>query len=919
MLPPSLHTPDYMTRTKSSEPELTINFTEPAVFIPTYTHKPAVLRGYCELKVKETIMVRRLTVNFRGVSHVHWPHGLHDSKTVTDCTLTVFGSDISGTGPQHSADQENLGMLETGTTECNTSRQKCGLWSTITNKLCSRCKSTVIADCQLLSPGTYTYNFEMILPPQLPESVNVRRSHVRYNVRACLEFPGHFRHDIVQSMPVAAIHCPAEDFVEDAEPVYVARAWKRLLRCDILLSRRGAPLCHILPLTVSFTELANSQFHGLQIYISENVQFLRKDGLVSCLGPFKRRLLYEAAEDCLPDLLPYRLGEDGDHLSEKSESTVLPECEVKPATSEGMTLNIDLALPTCQDHSEGNWMHFSTEYKSARVYHWLDFAPGDLLTKTRTGGQRTTVDLLFLEGGFGLGNSFSRPLSPSVETTRDRGVMSGIISDPAFNDMFTATKDDNTMQATVTAVYEVGCLFGAIIALLFGDRTGRRWMVIAGATIMIIGVVIQVSAMPGSLPLLQFIFGRVITGIGNGMNTSTIPTYQAECSKTSNRGLLICIEGGIIAIGTAIAYWIDYGAHYGPQDLVWRFPIAFQVFFGIIIIVGMCYLPESPRYLIAHDKVAEGERVLAALAGTEIEDRHTQTEKNLIIDSVQASGSTKAKFGDLLTGGTSQHLRRMLVGSSSQMFQQISGCNAVIYYLPVLLEQSIGQSHNFALLIGGINMICYAIFATFSWFFIEKIGRRKLFLGGSYGQCAAMIIVFACLIPGDEQSAKGAVFGFFLYMCFFGATWLPLPWLYPAELSPLKTRAKANAISTCNNWLFNFTVVMITPVMVQHIGWGTYLFFAAWNAVFIPVIWFFYPETAGRSLEEIDLIFAKGYVEKISYVRAAKELPRLSDEEIEAKAAQYGILDNNEKVEERIAEYAPQDSQEYSSYLPTQL
>merc|ERR1712187_597187 len=131
--------------------------------------------------------------------------------------------------------------------------------------------------------------------------------------------------------------------------------------------------------------------------------------------------------------------------------------------------------------------------------------------------------------------------------------------------------------------------------------------------------------------------------------------------------------------------------------------------------------------------------------------------------------------------------------------------------------------------------------------------------------------------------------------CVFGATWLPLPWLYPAELSPIKTRAKANAISTCSNWLFNFTVVMITPVMIARISWGTYLFFAAWNAIFIPVIWFFYPETSGRSLEAIDLIFAKGYVEKISYVRAAKELPRLSDEELEAKAAEYGILNNNEK------------------------
>lgn len=241
----------------------------------------------------------------------------------------------------------------------------------------------------------------------------------------------------------------------------------------------------------------------------------------------------------------------------------------------------------------------------------------------------------------------------------------------------------------------------------------------------------------------------------------------------------------------------------------------------------------------------------------------------------------------------------MLIGSSSQIAQQLSGCNAVIYYLPVLLKQSLDQSDFMALLIGGVNMIVYSIFATFSWFFIEKIGRRKLFLGGMSGQMLAMIIVFACLIPGGEGPAKGAVFGLFLYMAFFGASILPLPWLYPAEISPIRTRAKANAVSTCSNWLFNFTVVMITPVMVEHIGWGTYLFFAVMNAIFIPPMYFFYPETAGRSLEEIDLIFAKGYCEKMSYVRAARELPKLSDEEIEQKALEYGFGNPKESDPEK--------------------
>lgn len=238
-----------------------------------------------------------------------------------------------------------------------------------------------------------------------------------------------------------------------------------------------------------------------------------------------------------------------------------------------------------------------------------------------------------------------RPLSLTVSTIAtmgfllfgyDQGVMSGIISAPAFNDIFTATQGNDTMQATVTAVYELGCLFGAIWALFMGDRMGRRWMIITGASIMIIGVVIQVTSFTGHVPLAQFIVGRVVTGVGNGMNTSTIPTYQAECSRTSNRGLLICIEGGIIAIGTAIAYWIDFGASYGPDDLVWRFPIAFQIVFGLMMIVGMWFLPDSPRYLISKGKVHEGEYVLAALAGTEIDAHETQMQKQLVIESIEA-------------------------------------------------------------------------------------------------------------------------------------------------------------------------------------------------------------------------------------------------------------------------------------------
>ncbi|GFG17456.1 sugar transporter STL1 [Aspergillus lentulus] len=372
------------------------------------------------------------------------------------------------------------------------------------------------------------------------------------------------------------------------------------------------------------------------------------------------------------------------------------------------------------------------------------------------------------------------------------------------------------MQGVVPAISELGCLAGALFILACGDWLGRRWSIMLGATVMILGVILQVTAYPGHVPLAQFCIGRVITGIGNGMNTSNIPTYQAECSRTSNRGLLICIEGGTVAIGTLISYWVDFGASSG-----------------------------------------------------------------------QAGKSTP--MSAVFTGGKTQHCRRMLLGASSQFFQQIGGCNAVIYYLPVLFEKSLGQTPFMSMILGGVNMVVYSVLATTSWFLIERVGRRKLFLVGSFGQSLSMVIAFACLIPDNEQAAKGAAVGLFTFIATFGTAWLPLPWLYPAEISPIKTRAKANAISTCTNWLFNFLIVMVTPIMIRDIGWGTYLFFAVINALFIPVIYLFYPETAGRSLEEIDLIFAKGYLENMGYVRAAKELPRLSDEEIKRVAIQYGF------------------------------
>lgn len=142
----------------------------------------------------------------------------------------------------------------------------------------------------------------------------------------------------------------------------------------------------------------------------------------------------------------------------------------------------------------------------------------------------------------------------------------------------------------------------------------------------------------------------------------------------------------------------------------------------------------------------------------------------------------------------------------------------------------------------------------------------------------------------------------FLFISFFAFTILPLPWVYPPEINSMRSRSLATSISTCTNWLSNFTVVMFTPIFINRSRWGCYLFFAVINFLYIPVIYFYYPETAGRSLEEIDIIFAKGFVENKRPFVVAQELPKLSIKEVEEEGERLGLYDEEHDFNQQSTE-----------------
>lgn len=366
----------------------------------------------------------------------------------------------------------------------------------------------------------------------------------------------------------------------------------------------------------------------------------------------------------------------------------------------------------------------------------------------------------------------------------DQGLMSGIITGPQFNAEFPPTEGEDrhatVIQGAVTACYEIGCFFGALMALFGGDRTGRRPIVLVGAVLMVIGTIISTAAFGEKWGLGQFVVGRVISGLGNGMNTATIPVWQSEMSKAENRGILVSFEGSVIAVGTFIAYWIDFGFSYIDNSVQWRFPVAFQIVFAIAVFVGMAGLPESPRWLIGHGRDEEARHVLTALHGDEGTDELINSEMRVIQETVRQS-KNQGGFRELLTGGKTQHRRRMLIGASTQFFQQFTGCNAAIYYSTVLFTTSLHQSRRLSLVLGGVFATIYALATIPSFFLIERVGRRKLFLIGASGQGLSFIITFACLAAGGDdaarqQNAKGAAVGLYLFIVFFAFTILQLPW-----------------------------------------------------------------------------------------------------------------------------------------------
>jgi len=386
---------------------------------------------------------------------------------------------------------------------------------------------------------------------------------------------------------------------------------------------------------------------------------------------------------------------------------------------------------------------------------------------------------------------------------------------------------------TVSAAL-VGTVIGSILAGIPGDKLGRR----ASLRWMAILYILSAAGCAFAWNWSALVFFRFIGGLGIGGSSVLGPMYIAEIAPAKWRGRLVGIFQFNVVFGILLAYFSNYLiGTMGFGDAEWRWKLGVSGIPAILFLAMLFGIPESPRWLVKKNRTNEAGEVLRQ-TGEENADQALQE----IVESIDAEHVTS----DALF--TSKYRVPIFLAVTIGMFNQLSGINAILYYL-----NSIFAYAGFSKVSGDLQSVAVGatnlIFTMIAMSVIDKLGRKTLLLVGSIGTCLSLAGVAAIFLTNRHQDLL--VWMMIGFIAFFAFSQGAVIWVYLSEVFPNRVRAKGQSLGSFSHWIMNALISWTFPLMAATSGGYPFAFFSAMMVVQFFVVLFFYPETKGISLEEM--------------------------------------------------------------------
>jgi sugar porter (SP) family MFS transporter len=428
----------------------------------------------------------------------------------------------------------------------------------------------------------------------------------------------------------------------------------------------------------------------------------------------------------------------------------------------------------------------------------------------------------------------------------DQGVISGALD--GIQKQFSV---GTLLLEVITSWVTLGAMVGALVAGGMADRLGRRLTIVMAAILFVIGAATE-SLAPGSFVL---VVGRLLVGFGVGVASVAAPLYAAELAPSRVRGRMVSLYQLAITIGIFVAYFADYLLINGDQ---WRVMLGISAIPGVLLLLAILPLPDSPRWYVSKGRHDEARATLQKVEpGVDIDSELADIEN---LNATEAAGSWREVF-------TARWRRPLVIGVTLALLQQFTGINAIIYYADkIFAAAGFGSptSQSLATLwaIGAVNVV--ATFVAVAW--VDRFGRKPLLLVGSVGMGASLIVVgamFEIMGDGTMSHASGTsttgvvtLIALVVFIASFAFSLGPVVWTIINEIFPSHFRGRAVAVATAANW---FAAWLVSQFFLSLVGLiteaGTFWLFAAFCGVTYVFVHRIVPETKGKTLEEVELLW----------------------------------------------------------------